>query len=191
MRLVPMMGKICYFESPGKENTEKVIELVKERAAELGIRNFVVASVSGETALKLSESVEGNIVSITHHAGFREKGKLELEPEMEEKLTSRGVKVYAGSHALSGVGRGISNKFGGVTPVEVMAETLRMVSQGFKVCAEISIMAADAGLIPVDEEVIAIGGTAWGADTAVVLTPAHMNSVFDLRIHEIIAMPRP
>ncbi len=102
-----MMGKICYFESPGKENTEKVIELVKERAAELGIRNFVVASVSGETALKLSESVEGNIVSITHHAGFREKGKLELEPEMEEKLTSRGVKVYAGSHALSGVGRGI------------------------------------------------------------------------------------
>ncbi|MEJ8543270.1 pyruvate kinase alpha/beta domain-containing protein [Methanothermobacter wolfeii] len=186
-----MMGKICYFESPGKENTEKVIELVKERAAELGIRNFVVASVSGETALKLSESVEGNIVSITHHAGFREKGKLELEPEMEEKLTSRGVKVYAGSHALSGVGRGISNKFGGVTPVEVMAETLRMVSQGFKVCAEISIMAADAGLIPVDEEVIAIGGTAGGADTAVVLTPAHMNSVFDLRIHEIIAMPRP
>ena len=186
-----MMGKICYFESPGKENTEKVIELVKERAAELGIRNFVVASVSGETALKLSESVEGNIVSITHHAGFREKGKLELEPEMEEKLTSRGVKVYAGSHALSGVGRGISNKFGGVTPVEEMAETLRMVSQGFKVCAEISIMAADAGLIPVDEEVIAIGGTAWGADTAVVLTPAHMNSVFDLRIHEIIAMPRP
>ncbi|MDI9618064.1 pyruvate kinase alpha/beta domain-containing protein [Methanothermobacter sp.] len=186
-----MMESICYFESPGKENTERVLELVKERADKLGIRDFVVASVSGETALRLSEMVEGNIVSVTHHAGFREKGKLELEPGMKEKLIERGVSVYAGSHALSGVGRGISNKFGGVTPVEVMAETLRMVSQGFKVCVEISIMAADAGLIPVDREVIAIGGTAWGADTAMVITPAHMNSVFDLRIHEIIAMPRP
>lgn len=102
-----------------------------------------------------------------------------------------GVKVYTASHALSGVGRGISNKFGGITPVELMAETLRMISQGFKVCVEISIMAADAGLIPVDREIVAIGGTGRGADTSLVLTPAHMNNVFDLRIHEIIAMPRP
>ncbi len=186
-----MEKKICYFEEPGKENTERVLELVGERADQLGIRNFVVASVSGETALRLSEMVEGNIVSVTHHAGFREKGQLELEAEARDALLERGVNVYAGSHALSGVGRGISNRFGGVTPVEIMAETLRMVSQGFKVCVEIAIMAADAGLIPVDEEVIAIGGTAWGADTALVLTPAHMNSVFDLRIHEVIAMPRP
>jgi len=89
------------------------------------------------------------------------------------------------------VGRGISNKFGGVTPVEVMAETLRMISQGFKVCVEISIMAADGGFIPTEQEIIAVGGNARGADTAVILTPAHMNSIFDLRIHEIIAMPRP
>lgn len=51
-------------------------------------------------------------------------------------------------------------------------------------------MAADAGLIPVDEEIIAIGGRAQGVDTAVVLTPANMTNVFDLNIHEIIAMPR-
>jgi hypothetical protein len=72
-----------------------------------------------------------------------------------------------------------------------MAETLRMISQGVKVCVEISIMAADGGLMPMDQEIIAVGGTAWGADAAVVLTPTHMNSIFDLRIHEIIAMPRP
>ena len=102
-----------------------------------------------------------------------------------------GITVYAASHALSGVGRGISNKFGGATPVQIIAETLRLFSQGIKVCVEISIMAADAGLLPTDTEVIAFGGTAKGVDTAVVLKPAHMSNFFDLRIHEIIAMPRP
>jgi len=75
--------------------------------------------------------------------------------------------------------------------VEIIAETLRMFCQGIKVCVEISIMAADAGLIPTDSEIIAIGGTAKGVDTAVVLKPANMGNFFDLRIHEIIAMPRP
>ena len=89
------------------------------------------------------------------------------------------------------MGRGISNKFKGVTPVEIIAETLRLFSQGVKVCVEISIMAADGGLLPTDSEVIAIGGTGNGVDTALVLKPAHMRNFFDLRINEIIAMPRP
>ncbi|MGB9845289.1 pyruvate kinase alpha/beta domain-containing protein [Methanothermobacter tenebrarum] len=187
-----MIKGICYFETPGPENTDKLLKLVKERSEELDIKNIIVASVSGRTALKLSDILsDADIVCITHHAGFKEKGKLEMDPKIKDELTNKGVKVYAGSHALSGVGRGISNRFGGVTPVEIMAETLRMVSQGFKVCVEITIMAADAGLIPMDREIIAIGGTAQGVDTALVVSPAHMNNVFDLRIHEIIAIPRP
>jgi len=190
--VISMIKNICYFESPGPENTEELLKLVKERSDELNIKDIVVASVSGETAFKLSNILpDANIVCITHHAGFKEKGKLELDPKIEEKLKKKGIMVYAGSHALSGVGRGISNRFGGVTPVEIMAETLRMVSQGFKVCVEITIMAADAGLIPMDKEIIAIAGTAQGVDTALVISPAHMNNVFDLRIHEIIAVPRP
>ena len=187
-----MEKKIYYFENPGEQNTDKLIDLVKSRHEDSEINNIVVASVSGRTALKVSEAItDSSIVSITHHAGFREKGKLETDPDVEKKLKELGIPTYTSSHSLSGVGRGISNKFGGVTPVEIMAETLRMISQGVKVCVEISIMAADAGLIPMDQEIIAIGGTAWGADTAVILTPSHMNSIFDLRIHEIIAMPRP
>lgn len=182
---------INYFENKGAENTDKVIELVKQRKEELGIKTIVVASVSGKTALKLREAIkDANIVSITHHAGFKEKGKLEITPENIQKLKDNDVTFYVGSHALSGVGRGISNKFGGVTPVEIIAATLRMFGQGIKVCVEIAIMAADAGLIPVDEEIIAIGGTASGADAAVVLKAANMGSFFDLQIKEIIAMPR-
>jgi hypothetical protein len=70
-----------------------------------------------------------------------------------------------------------------------MAQTLRMLGQGFKVCVEISGMALDAGLIPYGEEIVAIGGSAKGADTAVVITPAHSNRFFDTKINEIICKP--
>jgi hypothetical protein len=186
-----MEKSIYYFESPGEQNTDKLVEVVKQRKEELGIKNIVVASVSGKTALKLKEAMaDVNIVSITHHAGFKEKGKLEISEEDKNKLVENGITFYTGSHALSGVGRGISNKFGGVTPVEIIAGTLRLFGQGIKVCVEVTIMAADAGLIPIDSEIIAIGGTARGADAAVVLEPAHMNNFFDLKFKEIIAMPR-
>jgi hypothetical protein len=58
-----------------------------------------------------------------------------------------------------------------------------------KVCVEIAVMAADAGLIPTDCDVLCVGGTGRGADTAVVLRPAHMNHFFDLRIREILCKP--
>lgn len=187
-----MEKSIHYFENPGEENTDKVIELVKERKEELGIYNIVIASATGKSAFKLVEKIgDATIVNVTHHAGFRGGDELEITPEDIKKLEDLDVKTYTSSHALSGVGRGISNKFKGVTPVEVVAETLRMFSQGIKVCVEISIMAADGGLLPTDSEIIAIGGTGTGVDTAVVLKAAHQGNFFDLRIHEIIAMPRP
>jgi len=186
-----MEKSIYYFESPGEQNTNKLIGLVKQRKEELGIKNIVVASVSGKTALKLREAMDDvAIVSITHHAGFKEKGKLEITEEYKNKLKEKDITFYTGSHALSGVGRGISNKFGGVTSVEIMAATLRLFGQGIKVCVEVTIMAADAGIIPMDSEIIAIGGTGRGVDAAVVLEPAHMTNVFDLKIKEIIAKPR-
>ena len=187
-----MEKKIVYSENPGAENTDEVMIPAKERKDELGIENIIVASVGCVTSVKVLENIpDANIVSITHHAGFRGGDELELNLEYTEKLENAGVPIYVGSHSLSGVGRGISNKFGGITPVEIIAGTLRLFSQGVKVCVEISVMAADAGLIPTDKEVIALGGTANGVDTAMILKPAHMGNFFDLKINEIIAMPRP
>ena len=45
---------------------------------------------------------------------------------------------------------------------EVVANTLRIFGQGMKVACEITLMAADAGLVRTDEDVIAIGGTSHG-----------------------------
>jgi hypothetical protein len=187
-----MEKSITYFEKPGKENTDKLISLVKKRLENSDIKYIAIASVSGDSALKLADELENvNIVNVTHHAGFKEKNNLEMTNSSRKILENKGITTFVGSHALSGVGRGISNKFGGITPVELIAASFRMFSQGIKVCAEISIMLSDAGLIPVGEEIIAIGGQGKGIDSAVILTPANMTNVFDMKIHEIIAMPRP
>jgi hypothetical protein len=50
-------------------------------------------------------------------------------------------------------------------------------------------MAADAGAIPIDQPVVAIAGTSKGADTALVIQPAHSNNFFDIYVKEIIAKP--
>ena len=58
-----------------------------------------------------------------------------------------------------------------------------------KVAVEVTLMAADAGVIPVDQAIVAIAGTGRGADTAIVIQPANTTNFLDLDIHEIIAKP--
>ena len=189
-----MERTITYFENPGPENTDELIALVKARLENSDIKYVAIASSTGESALKLYEELKDldvTIVNCSHHAGFKEVNKTRISDENRAKLEEKGIVTFIGSHALSGVGKSISKKFGGVTPVEIIAATYRTFSQGIKVCAEISIMLADAGLIPVGEEIISIGGTGSGVDTAAVMTAANMTNVFDMKFHEIIAMPRP
>ncbi|MET1124515.1 MAG: pyruvate kinase alpha/beta domain-containing protein [Archaeoglobaceae archaeon] len=184
--------KIVYFEKPGKQNTEATLKLAVERARELGIRYLVVASSYGETAKKALEVIDENmkLVVVTYHTGFIGEGKNTMSPEVEDFLRSKGVTIVRQTHALSGVERSFTRKLGGVSRVEAVAEALRsLFGHGLKVCVEIAIMAADAGAVPI-EEIVAVGGRSRGADTAVVIRPAHANSFFDMEIREIICMPR-
>jgi hypothetical protein len=183
--------KTVYFENPGKQNTESVLELVKNYAQAEGIRDIVVASTTGETGVKASKVFKGfNVVVVSHHVGFLEPGVWEMKEENRRKILENGAKILTATHALSGVERAIRKGFGTIMPLEIMANTLRLFGEGTKVCVEITIMAADAGLIPVDRDIIAIGGTSIGADTALVIKPATASRFFDLEIREIIAKPR-
>lgn len=188
-----MEENIYYFEKPGKENTENAVKLAVDRAVERGIRHIVFASSTGYTARKVLEHARGrdlNLVCVTYHTGFYEEGKNSMDEETERFLRENGVRIVRQSHMLSGVERSISRKLGGASRVEAIAEALRaLFGHGLKVCVEIAIMAADSGAIPI-EEVVAIGGRGRGADTAVILRPAHMNSFFNMEIREIICMPR-
>ena len=63
-----MEVKITYFETPGKENTDAVMEIVKKRAGELGIKTVVVASQHGFTAEKAVRVLGGMKIVVV--AGF-------------------------------------------------------------------------------------------------------------------------
>ena len=101
-----MKKKIFYFEKKGKENTETALKLALQRGEELGIKTFVVASTFGDVAeafLKITPK-KYNIIVITHQAGFKEIGKIEITDEIKNKLINEGIKIVTATHALSGVG---------------------------------------------------------------------------------------
>lgn len=183
--------EIVYFDNPGPENTEEVLRLAKERAEELNIEDVVVASTRGETGVRASEVFGGfNVVVVSHYTGFEEPGVQQMSDENRRKIEKNGGKVHTCMHAFAGVNRAIRYKFGTYCIAEIMAETLRIFGEGTKVAVEITMMAADTGLIPIDKDVIAIAGTSRGADTALVIRPANSTRIFNLTIKEIVAKPR-
>lgn len=183
--------KTVYFDSTGGHNTDYVLKIAKEYAEAEGINDIVVASTTGETGAKAALVFKGfNVVVVTHHVGFREPGVHELREEFRQQILEHGAKILTATHALSSAERAVRKRFGTLQPLELIANTLRLLGEGTKVCVEIVVMAADAGLIPVDKDVIAIAGTDRGADTALLIKPANASTFFDLKIRETIAKPR-
>jgi hypothetical protein len=180
-----------YFSGPGNENTEKTLEIAKKRAEELGIKTIVIASTSGETGLKaLNVFADYKVVVVTHSTGMQAPDIQVLTPLNRAKILENGGLILTATHAFGGVGRAVRRRFNTYQVDEIIAQTLKVFGQGTKVACEITLMASDAGLIRTDEEIISIGGTAKGADTALVLKPAHTHDFFDLRVKEVLCKPR-
>jgi hypothetical protein len=184
--------KIIYFEKTGAENTDVLLAEAKLRAKELGIMDFVVASTHGDTALKAKEAFgeKANVIAVTIAEGYRENDWCMTDKE-RKRLQSRGIRVFTGTHALGdGVASSFTDRSGGKSIEEIIRDTLYRFGQGMKVAVEVSLMAADAGLIPMDKEVITIGGTGEGADTCIVVKPAYPRKFHEIEIREIVAKPR-
>lgn len=181
-----------YFASKGPRNTEKTLNLAFERAKALKINHIVVASHSGETGLRAAEIFKDrHVVVITHSTGFRGTGKQELSTKMRNRLEAKpNVEILTTTHSFGGVGRAVRMKLGSYQVDEIIAYTLRTFGQGVKVGCELALMAADSGLIDMAHEIITIGGSGSGADTALVIKPAHAQNYFDIKVLEIICKPR-
>jgi len=180
-----------YFEKPGQQNTARTLEIARQRAEELGIRTVLVASTLGDTGVLAARQFQGyEVVVVTHAAGFRGPNTQELTEDNRAAIEAAGARILTCQHALGGIGRAVRKKWGTYQVDEIVAQTLRIFGQGMKVVVEIALMAADAGLVRVGETCIAIAGAGRGADTAVVLAPAHVQQFFDLRVMEILAKPR-
>lgn len=186
-----MESQSVYFLESGSVNTGKTLKIAKRRADELGIKTIVVASTSGETGVKAVKAFANyKVVVVTHTTGFQAPNAQELTPQNRAKILEKGGIILTATHAFGGVGRAVRRRFNTYQMDEIIAQTLRVFGQGAKVACEIALMAADAGLIRTDEEVISIGGTASGADTALVIEPAHTHDFFELRVKEVLCKPR-
>lgn len=167
-------------------NTQETVELAIKTARERNIEDIVVATSSGST-LDLFKGIQD--LHVLGVSCYYENGTNRMSEEKRKELQDAGFEIVTAGHALSGAERCFSRKFGGYGPIEIMAHTLRMFSQGTKVCVEISTMALDAGKIPYKKPIIAIAGTGKGADTILILTPSYTNAILDTKIHEIVTKP--
>ncbi len=182
--------KATYFENTGRENTEEVLRIVRQRAEELGIKTIVVASTTGDTAVKATEAFSGfKIIAVSHFTGYRGPNTQEFTEENRKIVESKGGVVLTTTHLFSGLSAAMRKKFNTYIIGDIVANTLRIFGEGMKVVCEIAVMAADGGLVRTDEDVIAIGGTGRGADTAVVLRPVNSGGFFDLKVKEILCKP--
>lgn len=188
--VVKYEGKIVYFENPGTENTEETLRISKRRAEELGIKTIIVASTIGNTAVRATEVFEGmKVIAVSHVAGFRGPNMQEFTEENRKLVESRGGVIVTSAHAFGGIDRAMRKRYNMALLGETIASTLRIFGQGMKVVVECALMAADAGLVRVDENVISIAGTGRGADTAVVIRPVYTTDFFNVKVQEILCKP--
>ncbi len=186
-----MESKIVYFDKPGRDNSDAVFEIAKMRAKELGIKTMIVSSTTGETALKAVDALKGyKVVIVSHVMGSREPNVNPMPEETMKTVKAKGATIVTAAHAFGGIDRAMRRSFNMMNLGEEIAMVLRIFGQGMKVVCEICLMAADAGAVRTDEEVISIGGTGRGVDTAVVLSPVNTTEFFNLRVKEILCKPR-
>jgi hypothetical protein len=183
--------KTVYFEKPGGQNTDEVLRIARKRAEELGIKTILVASTRGDTAVKAMEAFkEFRVIVVSHSTGLDAPDSQEFTEENRRLVESKGGTVLTTTHAFGGVSRAMRKRFNTYVIGEIIASTLRIFGEGMKVVCEITMMAADSGLVRTDEDVIAIAGTDYGADTAIVLRPVNTHQFFDLKVREILCKPR-
>jgi len=186
--------EVLYFKKPGPDNTPACLDLLR-KAREEGFKHFVVASTTGESGaqaarLLLSPGSDLNLVVVGHSVGFRGPNLDEFLPEHYQEITSLGGKVFKGTILTHSLETSIAEMFKGSAPTLLIANTLRRLGHGLKVCCEIVMEAVDAGLIPEGEEVVAAGGTARGWDAVAILRSAASKRFLSLMILEIWAKPR-
>ncbi len=168
--------KIAYFAEYGPQNTENVIEVVKNRIEKGAINTVVVASTSGETGVTFLKNLGAAHVIVVSHK--------EMQSAYKKEITELGGNFVEKTHLpLHAEG------------MDDVRESFRTFGQGFKVAVEVILIAADKGEISLYEDIIGVGGTGRGSDTAIIARATTSEEVFSkdetkkLEIREILAMP--
>lgn len=193
--------EVFYFEKAGEQNTDYVIKAVKERVKQGDLTCVVVASTSGKTALKLAQALrdtEVKIICVTEppqRLDWKARWPT-LTEENRNRLKELAVIIVENIPYAAYCSVLDSNQWQIPSPNTLVYMTLRAVGgAGLKVAMEVMFMAVWAGVIPLGERVISIGGTGRGADTAIVVRSAFQEKFFAKKtskrpvVLEILAMP--
>jgi len=180
-----MKKEITYFETIKENHTLETFEIVEQKLKETGIKKVVLASTTGNTALKAMEYFSGKgitLVVIPHQYGFSDEEN-RFPQSVVESLRNNGHEVHFGTMLFH------TERLYESSIPNVIADFLRCFSEGVKVCIEITLMAADGGLVKNGESVIAVAGTGANSDTALVMQAATTRSLKKLRVNEILCKP--
>jgi len=201
--------KIIYFHAPGPQNTTTVIDAVKDRVKEGDVGYVVVASITGETALNVAQSLKdakASVICISGCPSWQTYGeqypKMKKHPFIDSKtrkqLEELGVRIVdtVPSSLSDSIEYGLA-RYGFIPASWAVVETLLAIGgYGFKTAVETVLMATDCGAIPPFATVISIAGTGRGADTAIVARSTYSPCIFGenerqrLQVLEVLAMPK-
>jgi hypothetical protein len=198
------MGKmvkrqVYYFDEPGEGNMQWVIEAVSQRLEAGGIRKVIVASTSGETAVEFARSLKGKaeLICVSEAPYRREWGEEWpcLKQEFRQELERLGVTIIDKVPYVFHSSVLEAARWPDAFPERLVKETLYSFGQGMKVAVEVALIGVSCGYVTPYEDVIGVGGSSKGADTAIILRATYPASLFDkdptkrLEVREIIAMP--
>ena len=194
------------FDKGGEEHTEETLKIALQGAKERKIDTVIISTSTGGTGLKAVEVFKDTgikLIFVRHQTGYPSKGKQMMPPDIKAKLEKVGKVVTCADVLTGGVDVGVGRQRPEkeqpqeaslpfiVPPVNVIiANTLRQISQGTKVCAEIAMMAADCDAVGIDKPIVCVAGSHSGADTVMVIIPATSNRIRDLRLQEWLAKPQ-
>lgn len=173
-------------------SSKEVFEIAKETAVKKGILRVVIATTRGECgriALDVFRGSEIKVTAVSHSTGFRNQGEQELDPGIREELEGGGIGVITGTMPFHGIEDCLRKNRGCYSITMAMADALRLLGQGIKVCVEIACMSVDAGAVKEGEDIVAVAGTHFGADCVTVIRSASTRRILDLRVLEVIAKP--
>ncbi len=192
--------EVYYFNKPGEQNTDLVVEAVVRRLEAGGITKVIVATTSGETGVKFARSLRGKaeLVCVSEapyrHEAWGEKWPC-LQEGYKEELKKLGAVVVDQAPYVFHSSVLESSLWGSLSPEQLVKETLYSFGQGLKVAVEVALIAVSCGYVTPYEDVIGVGGSGKGADTAIVLRATYPATMFTkeankrLEIKEILAMP--
>jgi hypothetical protein len=190
-----------FFESPGPQNTAAVIRVVKKRLRLADVEKVLVASESGQLALRVRKQVPGAyVVCVTYDKETRKKFRKPVL--MKDVLLAKRVTIVERPEPM---GRGLvfrnwwarrTLQLGGAMADLFWMTLICVGGHGFRTAIEIVFMAVEAGMVKVGEKVVSLAGTGWGADSAIVMRGSKFEEAVGedvakrMKVEEILAMPK-